>query len=131
MRLRATASPLKPQHRFPKHQRTEISERPNDMTTSIDRQSLFQPAEAITWRDIRGELIVLQLESGEYFSFNEIGRLVWLQLAEGRSIGRIVEAVLDEYEVSLAQAENDVITFVRGLLANGLLVPQSSQEKTP
>ena len=91
----------------------------------IGKDSAFQVAEGITWRDIKGELIALQLESGEYFSFNEIGRLSWLALAEGRSVGQIVEAVLAEYEVSLAQAESDVVAFTQGLLENKLIVPRT------
>ena len=91
----------------------------------IGKDSAFQVAEGITWRDIKGELIALQLESGEYYSFNEIGRLSWLALAEGRSVGQVVEAVLAEYEVSLAQAESDVVAFTRGLLENRLIVPRT------
>ena len=91
----------------------------------IGRDSAFQVAEGITWRDIKGELIALELESGEYFSFNEIGRLAWLALAEGRSVGQVVETVLAEYEVSLAQAESDVVAFTQGLLENGLIVPRT------
>ena len=91
----------------------------------IGKDSAFQVAEGITWRDIKGELIALQLESGEYYSFNEIGRLSWLALAEGRSVGQVVEAVLAEYEVSLAQAESDVVAFTQGLLENRLIVPRT------
>ena len=91
----------------------------------IGRDSAFQPAEGITWRDIKGELIALELESGEYFSFSEIGRLAWLALAEGRSVGQVVEAVPAEYEVSLAQAESDVVAFTQGLLENRLIVPRT------
>ena len=91
----------------------------------IGEQSVFQPAEGIAWRDIKGELIVLRLDSGEYFSFNEIGRLVWLALAEGRSVGQVVETVPAEYEVSLAQAESDVVAFTQGLLENRLIVPRT------
>lgn len=94
----------------------------------IGRDSAFQVAEGITWRDIKGELIALELESGEYFSFNEIGRLAWLALAEGRSVGQVVEAVLAEYEVSLAQAERDVVAFTQGLLENKLIVPRTPGE---
>ncbi len=98
------------------------------MEIKIGKDSVFRLAEGITWRDIKGELIALQLESGEYFSFNEIGRLAWMALVEGRSVGQVIEAVLAEYEVSLAQAESDVVAFTQGLLENKLLVPQPTGE---
>lgn len=98
------------------------------METRIHRDSVFQPAEGISWRDIKGELIVLQLASGEYFSFNEIGRLTWMALAEQQSIAQIVDAVIAEYDVPLAQAEADVVAFIQGLLGNKLLIPQNDKE---
>ena len=99
-----------------------------NMEVKISKDSLFQPTEGISWRDIKGELIVLQLASGEYFSFNEIGRLTWLFLAEHKTIAQVVEAVTAEYDVSLAQAEADVVAFVQGLLSNKLLTQQPVQE---
>mgnify|MGYP003619090600 CR=1 FL=1 len=98
------------------------------MEVRISKESVFQPAEGISWRDIKGELIVLQLASGEYFSFNEIGRCAWFALPEQQSISEVIEAVVAEYDVSLAQAEADVVAFVQGLLANKLLIQQPVQE---
>lgn len=98
------------------------------MEVKISKDSVFHVAAEVSWRDIKGELIVLQLSSGEYFSFNEIGRLVWISLAENKSVGQVIEAVLNEYDVSLAQAEADVVTFVQGLLGNKLLIQQPVQE---
>ena len=102
-----------------------------DMEVKISKDSVFHVAEDVSWRDIKGELIVLQLSSGEYFSFNEIGRLAWISLAEHKSIGQVIEAVLAEYDVSLAQAEADVVAFVQGLLGNKLLIQQPVQEIQP
>ena len=62
------------------------------MEIKLSPGSVFKPAEGITWRDIKGELIVLQLASGEYFSFNEIGRSAWLALAEMKSMQQVIEA---------------------------------------
>ena len=101
------------------------------MEKKISRKSVFQTAEGISWRDIKGELIVLQLASGEYFSFNEIGRLAWLALAEQKSIKQVIEAVVAEYDVSLAQAETDVVDFVQGLLSNKLFIQHPGQEDLP
>jgi len=75
----------------------------------------------VTWRDVNGELVVLRLTSGEYYSFNSIGRLTWMNITEGKSIAEVVDAIAAEYEVSHEQAESDVHSFVEGLLTNDLL----------
>ena len=89
--------------------------------TDIGPDSLFQTAPNITWRDIRGELIALRLDSGEYFSFNEVGRLVWLAAVEGQTPRQALARVLDEYDIDPEQAEADVSSFLQGLLDGGLL----------
>lgn len=94
------------------------------MEIKLSPGSVFKPAEGITWRDIKGELIVLQLASGEYFSFNEIGSSAWLALAEMKSMQQVIEAVTAEYDVTTSQAEADVVSFVQGLLQNKLLIAQ-------
>ena len=89
--------------------------------TDIEPDSLFQTAANITWRDIRGELIALQLDSGEYFSFNEIGRLVWLAVTEGQTPRQALARIAAEYDIEPEQAEADVSAFLQGLLDGGLL----------
>jgi hypothetical protein len=87
--------------------------------------SLFTPAEDITWRDVDGEIVVLKLNTGEYYTFNELGRSTWLQLSQGNTINQAVQAVIAEYDVETAQAENDIKHFVGGLIGRSLLVQQN------
>jgi len=84
-------------------------------------QDIFKTTDEVTWRDVNGELVVLRLTSGEYYSFNSIGRLTWMNITEGKSIAEVVDAIAAEYEVSHEQAESDVHSFVEGLLTNDLL----------
>ena len=91
------------------------------MARKISPDDVYKTTEEVTWRDVNGELVVLKLTSGEYFSFNAIGRLTWMSLSEGKSISDVVDAIAAEYDVTREQAESDVHTFVDGLLSNDLL----------
>ena len=91
------------------------------MAHKILSQDIFKTTDEVTWRDVNGELVVLRLTSGEYYSFNSIGRLTWMNITEGKSIAEVVDAIAAEYEVSHEQAESDVHSFVEGLLTNDLL----------
>jgi Coenzyme PQQ synthesis protein D (PqqD) len=88
---------------------------------NISSQDIYKTTDEVTWRDVNGELVVLRLTSGEYYSFNSIGRLTWMNISEGKSIAEIVETIAAEYDVSHEQAESDVHGFVEGLLTNDLL----------
>ena len=91
------------------------------MAHKILSKDIFKTTDEVTWRDVNGELVVLRLTSGEYYSFNSIGRLTWMNITEGKSIAEVVDAIAAEYEVSHEQAESDVHSFVEGLLTNDLL----------
>ena len=90
----------------------------------LEQDSLLHTGPNITWRDIRGELIALRLDSGEYFSFNEIGRLVWLAVTDGQTPRQAAARVVEEYDIQPEQAEADVSAFLQGLLDSGLLAPK-------
>ena len=88
---------------------------------NISPKDVFKTTDEVTWRDVNGELVVLKLTSGEYYTFNTIGRLTWMSLSEGKSVAETIDAIASEYEVSPEQAESDVHSFVDGLLTNDLL----------
>jgi hypothetical protein len=89
------------------------------MQLKID--SALKPTDDITWRNVDQEVVVLKLESGEYFTFNDLGREIWLDLVEGLSLSAIIEKVAQTYDVEVKQAEADVTRFASGLLQKGLL----------
>ncbi|MEZ4599676.1 MAG: PqqD family protein [Syntrophotaleaceae bacterium] len=74
------------------------------------------------------EIVVLKLGTGEYFTFNDLGREIWLYLTEGCSIYEIIQKIVEDYEVNKEQATTDVKIFTEGLLHNGLLTTLKSKE---
>ena len=71
-----------------------------------------------------GSLVLLDIDSGEYFSTNDVGALIW-DLTDGvRSVSTIVSAVAAEYDVELDVVEADVMELVDELIRESLLIPQ-------
>lgn len=70
------------------------------MKHTISPNDIFKSTDEVTWRDVNGELVVLKLTSGEYFSFNAIGRLTWMNLSEGKSIADAIDTIAAEYDVT-------------------------------
>lgn len=92
------------------------------MTYEISPQDKFNPVDEVTWRDINGEVVALKLVSGEYYSFNEVGRLSWLSIAEGKQVSQIVDHIVENYDTTLEQAQKDLNAFITGLMEHKLLV---------
>jgi hypothetical protein len=84
--------------------------------------SRFRAAPAVHSRRFGAELVVLDLERGEYFALDEMGARVWDELAEGRPLAAVVGAIAHEYEVNADRLWSDLSTFSDELVAKGLLL---------
>jgi hypothetical protein len=63
---------------------------------------------------------------GEYYSFEGIGKVIWDRIVLGCSIDRIIEDIVQNYDVSLEQARKDVSVFVKELSEERLIVINGS-----
>lgn len=75
----------------------------------------------LSWHEIDGELIVLDLRSSTYLSTNASGTVLVKQLAEERSQAELARALVEAFGVSQSQANQDVVGFVTELERSGLL----------
>jgi uncharacterized protein YecE (DUF72 family) len=70
---------------------------------------------------IRGDTVMLDLESGTYFGTTAVGSEIWRFIQEPRSFADVVEMVVVQFSVSLEQAEQDAREFVERLSEVGLI----------
>ncbi len=75
------------------------------------------------FREIDGQAIALNLETGQYYTLNELGTRIWALLQQEDSIAGIVRAIEAEYEVTREQARTDLEVFLKDLQQNGLVEP--------
>lgn len=90
------------------------------MTTATAPRPLVVP-DSVVYRDLDGEVVLLDTDSGTYFGLDEVGSRVWHLLAESGGVERTVEVLLDEYEVAEARLRADVEELTQTLLERGLL----------
>ena len=82
---------------------------------------------SVLCRELAGETVLLNLESGVYYGLDAIGTRAWNLLAEERSIADVCSIMLDEFDVSQGTLEEDLTTLVRELCDKHLLVPVLSE----
>ena len=73
------------------------------------------------FREIDGKAIALNLDTGEYYSMNEMATRMWMLLEMETPPKAIVAVIEAEYDVDIEQVERDLKAFVEDLLANGLV----------
>jgi hypothetical protein len=72
---------------------------------------------------IDGETVIMNLDSGNYYSLTETGVKIVDLLVPGASVGDLVKQVGDCYQGNAGEIAQAVEAFVAELLAEGILVP--------
>lgn len=85
-----------------------------------DRFRVNSPS--VAWEDFGDETILVNLETGEYFSTRDSGAELWRRLATGTSLATAERAMLALYNVDPALLWETLASFVAALQTRGLLV---------
>ncbi len=77
-------------------------------------------------RQIEGELIIVPIRSGvgdlnSLYTLNPVGSVLWDFMNEGHTIPEMVQRVCDEFEVTSAQAQQDIEAFLDSLMNEQLV----------
>lgn len=75
----------------------------------------------VVWNKVESDIVILNLESGTYFSLGGVGCRFWELIAEGASQEQVVQRLIAEYEVEAAQLESDLDALLRDLSTEGLV----------
>jgi len=81
--------------------------------------------EDVVYRELEGEMVLLNLRTGVYFGLDPVGTRVWQLLQEGCTVAQVCERLADEYDVTAALAGQDVRAFVTALRDNALVEPEN------
>jgi len=84
-----------------------------------DRYCVNEPS--VISEVIDGETIVLNFESGHYYSFNPSASEIWLRVLAGSPIASATESVARRFAVDPAAIRREVEDFVRRLEAEQLI----------
>jgi hypothetical protein len=68
------------------------------------------------------ETVLLQVQQGAYFGFEEIGTRLWAGMNAGRSSADLCREIAEEFGVPLGTVERDARAFLEDLRANSIIV---------
>ena len=81
---------------------------------------IYKRNENFVFRKIEDETILVPLKGnvgdmGSIYNLNEVAAFVWEQLDGQRSLQDIKQRLVEEYEVSAEEAEDDLSEYIAGL----------------
>ena len=74
----------------------------------------------VTFRELGGEIVILDLGTGVYFGLDEVGARIWRLIEDHGSLEAVLAVLRSEYEASPAVLEHDLLELVDHLCAKGL-----------
>lgn len=75
----------------------------------------------VVFHDLQGEIVLLSLKTGVYFGLDPVGSRIWHLLQADPSLQRVLDSLVEEYEVTEAGCAQDLLSFVTLLREKGLV----------
>jgi len=70
---------------------------------------------------VDSELVMMNIEKGNYYGLDEIGTEIWGGIQEPIAISELCARLTDKFDVDLSQCETDTLGFLNELLAEGMI----------
>ncbi|MGE0600102.1 MAG: PqqD family protein [Dehalococcoidia bacterium] len=92
------------------------------MTIPVSATGTVALKSDVVARSAGDEMILLDLESGEYFTLNAVGAVIWKGLESGLDLSQILTAVIEQFEVEEPVAKSDIDEYIDSLISEGLVL---------
>jgi hypothetical protein len=71
---------------------------------------------------VEEQAVLLNLEKGSYYTLDAVGADIWQMLHEPITVSEIITRLLQDYDITPAQVENDVLELLADLGREGLIL---------
>jgi hypothetical protein len=86
----------------------------------------WRPSPDVVHQDLRGEIVLVHLQTNRIYSLNPTGARLWALLVEGRSQDEIKQQLLEEFEVAEDELDREMAALLSSLRAEQLVVDVES-----
>jgi hypothetical protein len=88
--------------------------------TMLDR-TILRPSPDVQGTRMEGETVLLDLNTGRYYTLNPLGSVIWEHCTGHSTISDIHTVQCDRFDVAPEQAVDDFVALVNELMQEGLL----------
>lgn len=89
--------------------------------TRIHLSSKISFSDQILFREMQGEAVLLNIETGIYFGLDAVGTAAWNIMQKQKEVGKIADSLLKDYDVDPKTCRDDLLKFIVNLEKNGLI----------
>ena len=88
------------------------------ISMELEQKVVF--AESVFAQLVDDEMVLLDMESENYFGLDEVGTSIWNAMQENETLKEVFAVLLEQYDVGEEMLKNDLLNFVTKLVDNGL-----------
>ncbi|MFZ2956569.1 MAG: lasso peptide biosynthesis PqqD family chaperone [Candidatus Ozemobacteraceae bacterium] len=72
--------------------------------------------------DLDGEVVMMNVETGKYYNLGKVGGKIWALLEKEITFTRLIDALMDKYDVERAKCESETTAFLQMLAKQRLIL---------
>jgi len=91
--------------------------------SEITLESVVRRSSDVLASPVDDELVMMDIERGMYYALGAVGADIWERLAEPMKVADLCAQLQQEYDVTPAICEADVLAVLNDMAENGLLQP--------
>jgi hypothetical protein len=91
------------------------------VTDALAPDAVYQRNPSILFNDFDDGIMMMDIDSGQYFDIDTIGTSIWKLLEQPASLQTICAGLADQYDVDAETCMADTQAFFAELDANGLI----------
>ena len=99
------------------------------LARSLGPEDRVAHEESVIWRQVDGQIVVLNQDGTSLTTLNETAAVVWLAIDGSRTLTELAGVLADEYEIARDRALEDVVELCNGLAGEVLLESASGESR--
>ncbi len=88
----------------------------------LTKNSIIQRKTELLFSKMDEEVVMMNIDKGEYYGLDEIGSRIWQILEKPVHFNDIIQTLTDEYDVEETTCRDDVTAFLKELHEKDLIV---------
>jgi len=95
----------------------------------IDLQTALARSEQLLYSEVDGDVTMMSVENGKYYSLRDVGARIWALLERPMSPEQICDQLMAEYRIDRERCEADVMRVLRQMASEGVVEPAVPQPR--
>jgi len=87
----------------------------------MDLTKKIKFADTVFAQEVDGEMVLLDMNSENYFGLDAVGTDIWQAIREHKNMEKVLETLLEQYDVEEEVLKKDLLVFVQRLEESGLI----------